>query len=112
MPIYRIVISLNDKHLYLLEDNIVVRGYPIAIGKILTETPLGEYTIVNKQPNPGGPFGVLWMGLSRPHYGIHGTNDPSSIGHAVSHGCIRMFNSDVLDLSAHVPIGTRVTIRP
>jgi len=52
------------------------------------------------------------MGLSRPHYGIHGTNDPSSIGKFVSHGCIRMYNSDVVGLSNLVPIGTQVTIRP
>jgi lipoprotein-anchoring transpeptidase ErfK/SrfK len=62
-------------------------------------------------PNPGGPFGVFWMGLSKPHYGIHGTNDPSSIGKMVSHGCIRMYNEDVIALSQLVSIGTRVTIR-
>lgn len=67
--------------------------------------------IINKQYNPGGPFGVLWMGLSKPHYVIHGTDDPSSIGRLVSHGCIRMYNDDVLELSSLVPIGTRVTIR-
>ena len=50
------------------------------------------------------------MGLSKPHYGIHGTNNPASIGKNVSHGCIRMFNHDVLELSSKVPIGTRVSI--
>lgn len=111
MPDYRIIVDLSDRHLYLLDGNTVVRGYPIGIGTMLTGTPTGDYVIVNKQDNPGGPFGAFWMGLSKPHYGIHGTNDPSSIGHQVSHGCIRMYNEDVLELSSQVPIGTRVTIR-
>jgi lipoprotein-anchoring transpeptidase ErfK/SrfK len=112
MPNYRIIVDLSDRNLYLLDANTVIRSFPVGIGKMLTRTPVGEYTIINKQPNPGGPFGVLWMGLSKPHYGIHGTNDPSSIGREVSHGCIRMYNGDVLALSSFVPINTRVTIRP
>ncbi|GBG06209.1 hypothetical protein B1748_09870 [Paenibacillus sp. MY03] len=112
MPYRRIIIDLSDRHLYLLEDNTVVRGYPVGIGRMVTSTPAGEFTIVNKQLNPGGPFGAFWMGLSKPHYGIHGTNDPSSIGHLVSHGCIRMYNQDVMELQSLVPVGTRVTIRP
>lgn len=50
------------------------------------------------------------MGLSKPHYGIHGTNKPSSIGKAVSNGCIRMYNKDVIELFNIVPIGTVVKI--
>lgn len=111
MPDYRIIVDLSDRALYLLDGNNVLRGFPVGIGKMLTQTPQGEYTIINKAPNPGGPFGAYWMGLSRPHYGIHGTNDPSSIGGEVSHGCIRMFNQDVVQLAGIVPIGTRVTIR-
>ncbi|MDG0871231.1 L,D-transpeptidase [Paenibacillus thiaminolyticus] len=112
MPSYRIIVDLSDRMLYLLDGNRVVRGYPVGIGKMVTRTPTGEFTIINKQYNPGGPFGALWMGLSKPHYGIHGTNDPSSIGRLVSHGCIRMYNADVLELSSYVPVNTRVTIRP
>ncbi|MCJ8011907.1 L,D-transpeptidase [Paenibacillus sp. KQZ6P-2] len=112
MPNYRIIIDLSDRTLYLLDNDQVIKSYPVGVGKMVTRTPTGDYRIINKQPNPGGPFGVLWMGLSKPHYGIHGTNNPSSIGHEVSHGCIRMYNADVLDLSSHVPVGTRVTIRP
>lgn len=111
MPAYRIIVDLSSLQLYLLNGDQVVRAFPVGIGRMLTPTPTGVYTIVNKAINPGGPFGVLWMGLSKPHYGIHGTNDPSSIGHIVSHGCIRMQNKDVLELSSLVPIGTRVTIR-
>jgi lipoprotein-anchoring transpeptidase ErfK/SrfK len=112
MPDYRIIVDLSDHMLYLLDSNIVVRGFPVATGAMLTVTPYGDYTIVNKQANPGGPFGAYWMGLSKPHYGIHGTNNPSSIGKSVSHGCIRMYNTDVLQLAAILPLGTRVSIRP
>jgi lipoprotein-anchoring transpeptidase ErfK/SrfK len=111
MPKYRIIINLSERRLHLLEQEKVVRSYPIAVGRIALQTPQGEFTIVNKAPNPGGPFGALWMGLSKPHYGIHGTNDPSSIGKMVSHGCIRMYNHDVLELSKLVDIGTHVSIR-
>jgi len=108
---YRIIVDLSDRTLYLLDGNTVTRAFPVGIGKMVTRTPTGEFRIINKQYNPGGPFGALWMGLSKPHYGIHGTDDPSSIGRLVSHGCIRMYNDDVLELSSLVPIGTRVTIR-
>lgn len=111
MPNYSIIVDLSDRRLYLLDNNGVTRSFPVGIGKMLTKTPTGNYTIVNKAPNPGGPFGAYWMGLSRPHYGIHGTNDPSSIGKEVSHGCIRMHNEDVTQLAHLVPIGTAVTIR-
>jgi lipoprotein-anchoring transpeptidase ErfK/SrfK len=109
---YSIVVSLSKRQLYLLKDKRVVRAYPVGIGKILTGTPSGTFRIINKAPNPGGPFGVMWMGLNKPHYGIHGTNDPQSIGKQVSKGCIRMYNPDVLELSRQVSVGTIVTIRP
>jgi len=112
MPQYHIIIDLSDRRLYVLDGDRVVREFPVGIGKMVTQTPSGEYEIINKVPNPGGPFGAFWMGLSKPHYGIHGTNDPSSIGHEVSHGCIRMYNEDVLKLASMVSIGTPVTIRP
>ncbi|WP_017728188.1 L,D-transpeptidase [Halalkalibacterium ligniniphilum] len=103
-------VSTSQHQLKLFDGNRHIKTYPIAVGKILSPTPTGTYTIINKQYNPGGSFGVLWMGLSKPHYGIHGTNNPASIGKNVSHGCIRMFNHDVLDLSSKVPIGSKVFI--
>jgi lipoprotein-anchoring transpeptidase ErfK/SrfK len=103
-------ISTLRHQLKLFDGNRLIKAYPIAVGKMLSPTPFGTYTIVNKQSNPEGPFGVLWMGLSKPHYGIHGTNNPASIGKNVSHGCIRMHNHDVLELSSRVPVGTRVVI--
>jgi lipoprotein-anchoring transpeptidase ErfK/SrfK len=114
----KIDISLSKKRLFLYEGNTLIKSYSIGIGKILTRTPVGKYVIINKVPYPyswprGGPvspFGTLWMGLSRPSYGIHGTNRPSSIGKMVSKGCIRMHNIDVEDLGRKVGIGTLVTI--
>ncbi|KXH84145.1 L,D-transpeptidase [Sporosarcina sp. HYO08] len=107
---YRIEISTNQHRLRLYNGDRLVKTYPIAVGKMVTATPTGTYTIINKQAHPGGPFGAFWMGLSKPHYGIHGTNNPSSIGKSVSHGCIRMYNKDVLQLSSIVPVGTVVRI--
>lgn len=112
MPNYRIIVDLSDRNLYLLHEDVVVRSFPVGVGKMVTATPTGEFNIINKQANPGGPYGAFWMGLSKPYYGIHGTNDPSSIGKEVSLGCIRMYNDDVLQLSELVSVSTRVTIRP
>lgn len=103
-------VSTSQHKLKLFDRARLIKNYPIAVGKILAPTPSGTYTIINKHRNPGGPYGVLWMGLSKPHYGIHGTNNPASIGKNVSQGCIRMFNHDVLELSSAVPIGTKVFI--
>ncbi|MNI29631.1 putative L,D-transpeptidase YkuD [compost metagenome] len=109
---YRIDIDLSDHTLMLYKNDQWVKTYPIAVGKIATRTPRGNYRIINKEPNPGGPFGAYWLGLSKPHYGIHGTNDPSSIGKSVSHGCIRMQNRDVVELAKLVPLQTPVNILP
>lgn len=109
MP-YRIHISLSNRQLTLYQDNAPVRIYPIGIGKSVSPTPSGSYKIANKIAHPGGPFGVLWLGLSAKGYGIHGTNNPSSIGKRVSKGCIRMYNRDVLELAQHAAIGTPVKI--
>lgn len=106
----RIEVSVSQHQLKLFNGDELIRTYPIATGKILSPTPIGTYTIVNKQANPGGAYGALWMGLSKPHYGIHGTNNPDSIGKNVSAGCIRMYNNDVLELSPQAPIGTKVYI--
>jgi lipoprotein-anchoring transpeptidase ErfK/SrfK len=107
---YSITISLSARQLRLFNGRSLVRSYPIGVGKSSTPTPIGTFTIANKTPNPGGPFGAMWLGLSVPHYGIHGTNNPSSIGGIVSHGCIRMYNRDVLEVARLVPIGTMVII--
>lgn len=57
-------------------------------------------------PGPNGPVGVIWLDLSKPHYGIHGTPEPSTIGRAESHGCIRLTNWDAARLSLMIKPGT------
>ncbi|WP_273131002.1 L,D-transpeptidase family protein [Bacillus weihaiensis] len=109
---YQIIVSVSKRRLTLYANGQVSKEYPIAVGKQVTATPIGNYVIVNREPNPGGPFGAMWLSLSKIHYGIHGTNNPTSIGKAVSLGCIRMYNHDVLELASIVPNGTRVIIRP
>ncbi|RLL45466.1 L,D-transpeptidase [Oceanobacillus piezotolerans] len=109
---YHIDISTNNKRLRLLRNGVLQKQYPIAVGRILHQTPVGTFIVINKALNPGGPFGTMWMSLSKENYGIHGTNDPSSIGKAVSRGCIRMHNQDVEELARTIPIGTRVNIHP
>jgi lipoprotein-anchoring transpeptidase ErfK/SrfK len=59
-------------------------------------------------PGPRGPVGVVWIGISKEHYGIHGTAVPSAVGHAQSHGCIRLTNWDAMDLARTVGPGTSV----
>ena len=107
---YAIPIQLSRRRLLLYKYGSLLRCWPVGVGKNATPTPQGRYTIVNKRPRPGGPFGAMWLGLSQPGYGIHGTNNPSSIGGLVSKGCIRMYNQDVLALAGLVPVGTPVTI--
>ncbi len=109
---YRIEVSINNRQLKLFRNNVLQKQYPVAVGRMLHDTPVGSFIIINKAPNPGGPYGTMWMGLSKEHYGIHGTDDPSSIGKAVSRGCIRMHNRDVEELAGIVPVGTRVFIHP
>jgi lipoprotein-anchoring transpeptidase ErfK/SrfK len=59
-------------------------------------------------PGPNGPVGVVWIDISKPHYGIHGTPEPGSVGHTTSHGCVRLTNWDALRLAAMVGKGARV----
>ena len=57
------------------------------------------------KPGPNGPVGVVWIDLSKPHYGIHGTSEPSTIGRAESHGCVRLTNWDAARLAQMVKPG-------
>ncbi len=109
---YRITVNTQTHTLTLFRDNIAYKTYKVAVGKSSTPTPKGTFKIINRAINPGGPFGARWLGLNAPNgdYGIHGTNDPSSIGKNISNGCIRMFNDQAIELSNLVPIGTVVNI--
>lgn len=107
-----IIINIGAKRLTVYKGGREFRQYVVATGKEETPTPTGVFTVVNKQVNPGGSYGTRWLGLSRRGYGIHGTNDPSSIGKAASNGCVRMFNEDVEALFDIAPVGTVVRILP
>ncbi len=105
-------IDLNKRQLTFFRLDKTSKTYKVAVGRPSNPTPLGNWVIVQKSLNPGGPFGARWMRLSVPWggYGIHGTNNPNSIGKAVSHGCIRLYNEDVIEIYNFTPLGTPVTI--
>lgn len=107
-----IQIDLTVKRLYYNSLQAEKKNYPVAVGKPSTPTPTGVYKIITKIVKPGGILGTRWMGLDIPDgpYGIHGTNNPASIGKEISNGCIRMYNQDVEELFNMVKIGTVVTI--
>jgi lipoprotein-anchoring transpeptidase ErfK/SrfK len=63
------------------------------------------------QPGPNNPVGIVWIDLSKPHYGIHGTPEPSKIGHVESHGCVRLTNWDADRVAQWVKPGTKVVFR-
>lgn len=83
----------------------------VAVGKLSTPTPRGTWIVTDKAVW-GGAFGARWMGMSVPwgRYGVHGTNQPGSIGYNASAGCVRMLNRDVTVLYRYVPVGTLVVI--
>ena len=126
-----IVIHRGSNRLYLYNGTRLVRIFPVATGQAAWPTPLGHFQIVVKQvnpwwypptqdswaagakpvpPGPGNPLGTRWMGLSAPGVGIHGTDEPWSIGHSESHGCIRMQVLSAEWLFNRVRIGTPVFI--
>ncbi len=105
-----IQISLGQRRLALLRGGVEAAHYPVAVGKPATPTPAGSWNVLNKAFNPGGVFGTRWMAFTRRGHGIHGTNQPQSIGHAVSNGCVRMYNADVESLFEQVQVGVPVLI--
>jgi lipoprotein-anchoring transpeptidase ErfK/SrfK len=122
-PVRRIVVSLPDRKLAVLEDDRVLRVFDTAVGAPKSPSPTGGFTIVNSIADPTwytkgrivgpgkcNPLGTRWLGLSVKGYGIHGTNVPSSIGHNASHGCIRMRNHDVEELFKMVAVGDQVEL--
>ena len=119
----RVVVSIPDRKLAVIEDGTTVEVYDVAVGKPSTPSPVGTFTIVNRVAHPTyyrpgvvigpgdrNPLGTRWMGLSAPYVGIHGTPDAASIGYSASHGCIRMRIPDAEWLFQHVDVGTPVFI--
>jgi hypothetical protein len=118
-----VVVSLEDRKLALVEGGQVRRVYTVAVGKPSTPSPVGTFTIERRVanptyhhdgktilPGPGNPVGTRWMGLSKKGYGIHGTNEPKSIGKAASHGCIRMAKADLEEFYELVAQGDTVEL--
>lgn len=106
-----LVIDIHYRLLTVMANGAPFKSFPIAVGKLETPTPVGEWEIVKKGVWSGG-FGTRWLGLSVPYgiFGIHGTNKPWSIGRMESHGCIRMLNRDVEQVYRWVVKGTRVSV--
>ena len=116
------------------EDGKVVFYAPVTVGSKNDPLPIGEWkvTAVQKnpvfhynpklfwdadpshskakiQPGPNNPVGVVWIDVSKEHYGIHGTPNPATVGKAQSHGCIRLTNWDAWELAQLVKPGTSVS---
>lgn len=129
----QVIVSFGDRKLYWVHKRGAAISYPIAVPREQSRwqgttsvsqksvnpswTPTASMRRENpKLPHflPGGhpmnPLGVRALYLGSSMYRIHGTDAPWTIGQAVSKGCIRMYNEDVLDLYPRVPVGTRVTV--
>lgn len=120
----RVIVSIPDRKLAILENGEVLRVFPVAVGAKVSNSPSGEFQIINRVTNPAyyhpgtviapgkdNPVGTRWIGLDRRGYGIHGTNEPWSIGKAASHGCIRLRNRDIEQLFTMLRVGDTVEIR-
>ncbi|MBV9348817.1 MAG: L,D-transpeptidase [Pseudolabrys sp.] len=130
-----IVVHTNERRLYLVTGRGQALRYTVGVGRagmtwqgatyvatkmvepswgppadILRANPRLPYNIPGGDPR--NPMGVAVLGLAHGNYAIHGTNDPSSIGKFVSHGCIRMHNHDIKDLFSRVHLNTPVYVRP
>lgn len=128
----KVVVDKSDQVLRVLDaDDHLVARFSATMGSEHDPLPIGKWKIqgfsYNPQfhynpnlfwdakpnakaallpPGPNGPVGVIWIDLSKPHYGIHGTPEPSTIGRAESHGCIRLSNWDAARLSLMIKPGT------
>jgi lipoprotein-anchoring transpeptidase ErfK/SrfK len=134
----RVVVDKSEGALKVYDDaDRLVAQFPATMGSEHDPLPIGKWTIKGaaynpsfhynpdlfwdadgkdeKQklpPGPNGSVGVIWLDLSKPHYGIHGTPSPETIGRAESHGCIRLTNWDAARLSLMVKPGTPAVFQP
>jgi lipoprotein-anchoring transpeptidase ErfK/SrfK len=131
----KIYIDTKDRFLLIYDGKQLVAEFPITPGSAKLPAPMGLWKILgiatlpvfrhdegvlnhgeksstfyNLPPGPNNPVGVLWMGLNKPHVGIHGTNNPETIGRASSHGCIRTANWDAARVRELVTVGNAVSI--
>jgi lipoprotein-anchoring transpeptidase ErfK/SrfK len=128
-----IIVRTNERRLYYVTGGGQAISYPVGVGRVGkqwsgTSFISGKFSHPAWSPpaevrrdkpylpqviaggSPGNPMGVAAMTLAGGEYAIHGTNQPSSIGHFVSYGCIRIFNEDIKDLYDRVSVGTRVVV--
>jgi lipoprotein-anchoring transpeptidase ErfK/SrfK len=128
-------IDTKTNILEVRESEKLVAAYPVTVGSAHTASPIGEWKVrgIAKmptfrwdkemlkygkrsgnfyvlRPGPRNPVGVMWIALNKKGIGIHGTNDPGSIGHAASHGCIRLANWDVVRLATKIKPDDNVSI--
>jgi lipoprotein-anchoring transpeptidase ErfK/SrfK len=128
-----VVVFTSQRYLYLVQGNNRALRYGIGVGregfqwaglqKISRKAEWPDWIppdeMIQRQPylprfmagGPGNPLGARALYLGGTIYRIHGTNQPQTIGHAVSSGCFRLVNKDVMDLYDRVPVGTRVVVR-
>lgn len=128
-----IVVNTDERFLYLVQNNTRAIRYGIGVGRegfqwqgLLKVSRKAEWPdwrpppeMIQRQPylprfmsgGPGNPLGARALYLGDTVYRIHGTNQPQTIGHAVSSGCFRLVNRDVIDLYDRVPVGTKVIVR-
>ena len=120
----KILIDLSQRRLTVYRRGGVVASFPVAVGAPGRTTPTGFFFVTQKlrPPSPSGAYGVLQLGTSAYQHavsgfpgggpvGIHGTNEDALIGKAISHGCVRMHNKDILQVSQLVPTGIPVVIQ-
>ena len=128
-------IDTKTNMLGVFENDKLIAAYPVTIGSAQTASPIGEWKVrgIAKlprfrydkamlqhgkrsgnfymlPPGPRNPVGVMWIALNKKGIGIHGTDDPGSIGRAVSHGCVRLANWDVVRLATKIKAGDNVSI--
>lgn len=130
-------IDKSDRMLYVLgAKGTVLAGFPVSFGGPRDPLPLGRMKITSEvknprftynpellktaratdektdlPPGPNNPVGVMWLGLSKPHWGIHGTNEPSRMARVETNGCVRMTNWDVTRLATLVKAGVPVVVQ-
>lgn len=123
-----LLLDLGERRVYIYREGEIRASYPVAIGQAGWETPVGVFEVENmeyypiwRNPSTGevipagndNPLGVAWIGFwsdGTRQVGFHGTPNPSLLGQAVSHGCVRMHNRDVLQLFEQVHIGITVKV--
>jgi lipoprotein-anchoring transpeptidase ErfK/SrfK len=126
----RLVLKLGERRVYLYEGNKVKASYPVAIGKPGWETPMGNFSVVDMalnpvwenpwtgeitHPGPDSPIGpaiIVFINNDTGMYAFHGTPNEELIGQAVSHGCVRLRNEDIMALYQTVDLHTPVEVLP